>query len=82
MSTTTIGPPLRALRTRSGMSLEQVADASGVSATYLAAVENDQVKPSSRWVGLVAVSIADYLRKPDASEAGSTVAATNERKNR
>lgn len=60
-ATTGYGLALRALRSAAGMTLDEVADAAGVSVSYLSRVENGVKVPSDGWVALVAVAIGDRL---------------------
>ncbi|NYD39951.1 helix-turn-helix domain-containing protein [Nocardioides panaciterrulae] len=61
ISTGGVGPALRALRLAADMTLEQVAEAAGVSPSYLSRAENNRVTPTAGWVQLVAVAIGDRL---------------------
>lgn len=56
-----IGPALKALRLAADMTLEEVAEAAGVSPSYLSRAENDIVTPTAGWVQLVAVAIGDNI---------------------
>ena len=61
MNSKKVGAALRALRVAAGMTLEDLADTAGVSASYLSRVENDLVAPSSGWIELVAVAIGERM---------------------
>jgi len=43
------------------MTLDEVAEAAGVSPSYLSRAENDQVAPTAGWIQLVAVAIGDHI---------------------
>ncbi len=60
-SQTGIGSSLKALRSKAGMSLEEVSEVAGISAVYLAHAEDNLVKPAACWVQLVAVAISEHL---------------------
>lgn len=55
------GAAIRALRVAADMTLEEVADAAGVSQSYLSRAENDLVAPTANWIQLVAVAIGNHL---------------------
>jgi transcriptional regulator with XRE-family HTH domain len=57
------GTALKALRRAADMTLEEVAEAAGVSTSYLSRAENDLVTPSAGWVQLVAVAIGDNMAR-------------------
>ncbi len=55
------GAAIKALRVAAGMTLEDVAEAAGISQSYLSRAENDLVTPSANWIQLVAVAIGNRL---------------------
>lgn len=66
-----LGPRLRQLRRSRGLSLSEVAEATGISPSFLSIVENGQsditVSRLMRLVHWYGVSIADLLQAPDRS---------------
>ena len=66
-----LGRRLRQLRTTRGLSLAEVAEATGISPSFLSVVENGQsditVSRLMRLVHWYGVSIADLLQEPDRS---------------
>ena len=64
-----LGPRLRQLRKGRGLSLADVADGTGISASFLSMVEKGQsditVSRLMRLVGWFGVSIADLVQEPD-----------------
>ena len=68
--TNALGIALRALRTSSGMTLAEVADAAGVAPSYLSRAENGLVSPSPTWVHNLAASIGKRMAE-DARSATS-----------
>jgi len=66
-----LGRRLRHLRTTRGLSLAEVAEATGISPSFLSVVENGQsditVSRLMRLVHWYGVSIADLLQEPDRS---------------
>lgn len=61
MQSNKTGAALRAIRLAAGMTLQQVADASGVSLSYLSRVETGQAAATDGWVSLVAIAIGDHM---------------------
>lgn len=59
---TTPGEALKALRNSAGLTLEQVAQEAGVSATHLSRVETGARNASPAWIGAVAEAIAHHLQ--------------------
>lgn len=59
---TTPGAALRALRTEAGLTLEQVAQEAGVSASHLSRVETGIKTANPVWIGAVAEAIARHLK--------------------
>lgn len=55
------GAAIRALRIAAGMTLDEVAEAAGVSPSYLSRAENDLVTPTPNWIQLVALAIGNHL---------------------
>lgn len=66
-----VGTALRALRLSAEMTLDQVAEAAGVSPSYLSRAENDQVTPKTGWVSVVAIAIGDHLAARAGTDASS-----------
>lgn len=68
-----LGPSLRALRKARGLSLNEVADATGISASFLSLVENEKsditIGRLTRLVDFFGVSIADLLPAPSPADA-------------
>ena len=58
---TTPGEAIRALRSEAGLTLEQVAQEAGVSASHISRVETGAKKASPAWLGVVAEAIARHL---------------------
>jgi transcriptional regulator with XRE-family HTH domain len=55
------GAAIKALRVAAGMTLEDVAEAAGISPSYLSRAENDLVTPTANWIQLVALAIGNHL---------------------
>lgn len=56
-----LGVALKALRTAAGMTIDDVAEAAGISASYLSRAENEQVSPTASWIQVVAVAIGEHI---------------------
>lgn len=57
----TAGSSIRTLRTMAGMTLDEVADAAGVSAAYLSRVETGRSRAKPTWISTVVSVIAERL---------------------
>lgn len=55
------GEALKALRDAAGMTIQQVADAAGLSPSYVSRAENNQVTPTAGWWQMVAVAIGRHI---------------------
>ena len=58
---TTPGEAIRVLRNEAGLTLEQVAQEAGVSASHISRVETGEQKASPAWLGVVTEAIARHL---------------------
>ena len=58
---TTPGEAIRVLRNEAGLTLEQVAQEAGVSASHISRVETGAKKASPAWLGVVTEAIARHL---------------------
>ena len=59
------------LRTKAGLTLDQVAKEAGVSATHLSRVETGAKTATPAWIGAVTAAIAKNLKGEPASEVKS-----------
>jgi transcriptional regulator with XRE-family HTH domain len=59
--TGTVGPPLKQLRTAQGLSLRQLAERAGVTASYLSAVERGKISPTIALLGRVLAALGTDL---------------------
>lgn len=55
------GPALKALRVAAGLTHEALAEAAGVSPSYLSRAENGLVNPTPEWIQLVALAIGNHM---------------------
>lgn len=65
----TPGKALRVLRTEAGMTLDQVAEIAGVSATHLSRVETGAKTATPTWMGAVTEAIALSLQGKQTAQA-------------
>ena len=61
LSTSTIGPALKQLRAAQGLSLRQLAERAGVTASYLSAVERGKISPTIALLGKVLAALGTDL---------------------
>lgn len=67
MAYTDTGLALRTLRMKVGLTLEQVAEAAGVSVSYLSRAERGDVMPKAQWVAVVVSAIGREIAEQRAA---------------